>query len=378
MRVLVLDQFSEMGGGQTCLLMALEAMRASGWKVAAGLAGRGELFGRIQALGFETFALSCGPYGLGRKSLVDAARFLTQLPRLAAQIRIHAGRFGPDLVYVNGPRLLPAEALAGLRLPVFFHTHSRVANRALLRLTGEALHRLRAWVAGCCRFVAEPWREFVAAGHLSVIFNGVAGPPTPVIRRRRGFPRIGCIGRISPEKGQMEFLAAAAIIHRALPESRFPIYGAPMFSSDAERYHAKVLRAARDLPVEFPGWAGDVYRVMADIDVLLVPSGPDEGTTRVIPEAFAAGVPVIAFASGGIPEVIDHGRTALLARSEAEMATSTLELLSDDARLRSISEAARSAWETRFTPEQYRDRLLETVEIAARSGTIGAPPPSRA
>jgi glycosyltransferase involved in cell wall biosynthesis len=366
-RVLVLDQFSEMGGGQMCLLMALEAMRASGWKVAAGLAGRGELFGRINTLGFETFPLSCGPYGLGRKSAIDAARFLTQLPRLAAQIRVLARRFGPDLVYVNGPRLLPAMALASLRLPVFFHTHSRVANRALWRFTGEALRRLRAWVAGCCRFVAEPWEEFIVADRLSVIFNGVAGPPATLIHQCRGFPRIGCIGRISPEKGQMEFIAAAAIIHRALPESRFLIYGAPMFSSAAERYHAKGLRAARDLPVEFPGWAGDVYRALSDIDVLLVPSGQDEGTTRVIPEAFAAGVPVIAFASGGIPEVIDHGRTALLVRSGADMAACTLELLSDHARRRSISEAARRAWETRFTPEQYRHRLLETVETAARS-----------
>jgi glycosyltransferase involved in cell wall biosynthesis len=367
-RVLVLDQFSEMGGGQTCLLMALDAMRASGWNVAAGLAGRGELFGHINALGFKTFSLSCGPYGLGRKSAIDAARFFTQLPRLAEQIRVRAGRFGPDLVYVNGPRLLPAAALAGLRLPVFFHTHSRLANPALLHFAGEALRRLRAWVAGCCQFVVNPWQEFVRPDRLSVVFNGVAGPPAPGIRPRRSGPRIGCIGRISPEKGQMEFIAAAAIIHRALPESRFVIYGAPMFSSDARRYYGKVLRAARDLPLELGGWARDVYRALSDIDFLLVPSGPGEGTTRVIPEAFAAGVPVIAFSSGGIPEVVEHGRTAFLVRSVEEMAACTLELLSgDDARLQCISEAARNAWETRFTPERFRHRLLEAVETAAQA-----------
>jgi glycosyltransferase involved in cell wall biosynthesis len=367
-RVLVLDQFSEIGGGQTCLLMALEAMRASGWNVAVGLPGEGDFFRRINALGFETFSLSCGPYGLGRKSAIDLARFLTQLPRLAGQIRFQARRFSPDLVYVNGPRLLPAAALAHLRLPVFFHTHSKLANRALLRFAGEALHRLHAWVAGCCQFVAEPWQEFAAPDRLAVIFNGVSGPSAPLFRPRRRTPRIGCIGRISLEKGQIEFLAAAAIIHRALPESRFAIYGAPLFSSDAQKYYEKVLRAARGLPVEFAGWAGDVYQALSDIDVLLVPSAPGEGSPLVILEAFAAGIPVIAFPSGGIPEVIEHGRTAFLVPSVEEMAACALELLcGNHARLQSVSEAARRAWETRFTPEQFRHRVLEAAETAARS-----------
>ena len=42
---------------------------------------------------------------------------------------------------------------------------------------------------------------------------------------------------------------------------------------------------------------------MAGLDLLLVPSTGPEATTRVILEAYAAGVPVIAFPSGGIPEV---------------------------------------------------------------------------
>ena len=47
--------------------------------------------------------------------------------------------------------------------------------------------------------------------------------------------------------------------------------------------------------MEFAGWVADIYAALAEIDVLVVPSVGPEATTRVILEAFAAGVPVIAF-----------------------------------------------------------------------------------
>jgi len=364
-KVLVLDQFSELGGAQACLLMALEAMRARGWQVAAGLAGKGPLFCRVRDLGCAAFPISCGPLGLGAKSLADGARFLIQTPQLAREVRAYAHRFGPDLVYVNGPRILPAVALAGLRLPVVFHSHSYLPPGMPRTLAGEALRRLRASVVACCRFVAEVWGPFIAPGRLTVIYNGVPDPPVHTAPRRSPQLKIGSIGRISPEKGQLEFVAAAAAIHRALPEARFAVYGAPIFSQDAGRYCDRVRAAARDLPIEFPGWTPHVYQALASLDLLLVPSAPTEATPRVIPEAFAAGVPVIAFPSGGIPEVIDHGRTGFLVDNVEEMAACAIDLLSGDrARVCSITSAESEEWQARFTPERYQAQLMEAVAAA--------------
>ena len=301
MRVLLLDQFSEPGGAQSGLLSLLEAMSHAGWDALAGLPGDGPLFGKIEQIGFETAHLDCGPFSLGAKSLADTLRFTGQLPKLVAQIRRLAQRFGPDLVYINGPRLLPAAALAGLRVPALFHAHSYLPPGMSRRAAGYSLRGLQAFVIGCCRFVAEPWSAFLRPERLSVVFNGVAGPAAPVYRRNFAAPRIGCIGRISPEKGQIEFLRAAAAIHQKLPGSRFVIYGAPMFSPSAEKYADQVRAAAQNLPVEFPGWIPDVGAAFSELDLLLVPSNGYEATTRVILEAFAAGVPVIAFRSGGIP-----------------------------------------------------------------------------
>jgi len=370
MRLLLLDQFSDPGGAQQVLLELLAAIRERGWKALVGLPGEGEMFQRVRALGFEAERVECGPYASGRKSAMDLARFLKGTPRLARQIEEMAGRVEADLIYVNGPRLVPAAAGARLSAPVLFHAHSYLPPGATRILTGRCLRGMRAWVLGTCRFVAEQWRDYVAPERFSVVYNGVAGPGA---RARgtgaggQGARSVGCIGRIAPEKGQREFLAAASIIHDAVPACRFFVYGAALFSAaDALRYDADVRAAAAGLPVEFPGWTTDVYGALSNLDLLLVPSAAHEATTRVILEAFAAGVPVIAFRSGGIPEVVDHNVDGLLAGSTEEMARMTIDLLTGDpARLALMSQAAGETWRRRFTLDAYHRQVLELMEKIA-------------
>ena len=373
MNLLLLDQFSDLGGAQQNLLELLPAIRDAGWRTLVGLPGEGELFERVRALGFEAERIACGPYGSGRKSAADIGRFVAGTPRLAWQMRRMAKRVDADLVYLNGPRLLPAAAMAGLvlgmRRAVLFHSHSYLDRGAVRGLAGLALRRMDAWVVGQCEFVAAPWRPFVRPERVSVIYNGVAGAARVAARSPAALPRVGCIGRIAPEKGQREFVAAAARIHQALPECRFVIHGAPLFGdSAAGRYAAQVRMDAEGLPLEFAGWADDIHACMAQLDLLLVPSAGHEATTRVILEAFAAGVPVIALASGGIPEVVEDGVTGLLANTSEEMAQRAIELLAGDTRrLISIAQAARESWVRRFTLERYHRQILRAMEAAVGS-----------
>jgi glycosyltransferase involved in cell wall biosynthesis len=156
-------------------------------------------------------------------------------------------------------------------------------------------------------------------------------------------------------------------VYRALPECRFVVLGAPLFGdARAERYAAQVRAAAAGLPVEFTGWVADIHTALARLDLLLVPSTGLEATTRVILEAYAAGVPVIAFPSGGIPEVV-AGLSGILATSVQEMAALAIELLTGPAERRSrMSEAAREQWRLRFTLERYRQDVLAAIECAVR------------
>jgi glycosyltransferase involved in cell wall biosynthesis len=366
MKLLLLDQFSDPGGAQQGLLDLLPAIRERGWDATVGLPGTGTMFDRVREAGFAVERIECGPYSSGRKSLGDVARFLAGTQGLARQISTMAA--GTDLVYINGPRLLPAVAMAGLQPPVVFHSHSLVGPGMMRRIAGRALRRTDASVVANCELVAATWRGYV--DRVSVIFNGV-GDVRALARHAtpRGCPTVGCIGRIAREKGQLEFLEAAEQIHQELPGARFIIYGTPLFGEvAAESYDLQVRTRAARLPVVFAGWVKDVDVALSNIDVLLVPSAAHEATTRVILEAYAAGVPVIAFASGGIPEIVEDGVTGFLTRSAAEMASKTIELLSNPPRRTSIATAARECWRRRFTLERYQHDVLAALETAQRRG----------
>ena len=372
MRLLILDQFSDPGGAQQVLLELLPAIRRRGWHALVGLPGEGAMFASLHAVGADVEQISCGPFRSGPKSSADAARLLAQLPRLALQIRRLAARIRPDLIYVNGPRLLPAVALARLRPPVLFHSHSYLPSGLARTLAGRALRRTNAFTIAVCEFVAQVWRAWLPAARVQVIYNGVSGPSAARRRAAHHQLAIGCIGRIAPEKGQREFLQAATVIHRSLPNARFVICGAPAFGDRAAaRYFEQVRTAATGLPVNFTGWVTDVYPILEDLDVLLVPSAGHEATTRVILEAFAAQVPVIAFRAGGIPEIIEHGSNGFLAGSAGELAQLSIDLLgSEPRRLQTITDRAAADWRTRFTLDHFHRQVLEVIERLATDGGV--------
>jgi len=130
-----------------------------------------------------------------------------------------------------------------------------------------------------------------------------------------------------------------------------------------------VREAATGLPIQFLGWREDVSWLLSNLDLLVVPSAPVEGTTRVILEAYAAGVPVVAYASGGIPEIVRDGETGFLVPpgDPAKLAARIRAALSDPAALQAIARNARRAWRERFTLAEYQTRVLNILERVGAS-----------
>jgi glycosyltransferase involved in cell wall biosynthesis len=156
-----------------------------------------------------------------------------------------------------------------------------------------------------------------------------------------GAPLVGMIACLKPQKAPEDFVAVAARVRAALPEARFFLAG------DGERRQA-VEAAARaaglDGAFQLLGWRRDVPELLAALDVLVLTSRW-EGLPRVLPQAMAAGRPVVATNVNGAPEAVRDGVTGYLVPPGdiAGLADRVIALLRDPATREAMGRAARAA-----------------------------------
>jgi len=365
MRILLIDQFSETGGAQRGLMEAAAGFRGRGWELHAAIPA-GPMVDMLAPVCKSITPLVCGPFTPVRKRLLDAVRFGIQLPRQAAAIARVVEREDIDVLYVNGPRVAPAVVWARMRRPVIFHAHSVVTQPLASHLMGYALRAPGVTLLASSRFVAR-WlrstRPLVPDASVRVIYNGVAGfgaRPAP----RKRYARVAVLGRIAPEKGQLTFARAARIAIQHDPDLRFHIGGAPMFAGED---YLDAVRATAGTAVTFSGWSDDVGGFLKQVDLLVVPSEAVDANPRVIPEAYAAGVPVLAFDGGGIPELIEHGVTGLLVRERTpeSLAAAIMNAVGDPQCLNAMAERGYARWQARYTLARFQSEVCEAVEDAA-------------
>lgn len=365
MRLLIVDQYGQIGGGQRCFLEAAEGFRARDWELYAAVPSDGPLTRELERYCARVYPLPCGPFTATQKSFLDALRLTTQLPRQVAMLRKLARRHQIDAIYVNGSQVLPAVALAHGETPVLFHVHWVVTQPFAVNIAHWAVRRSGAFVIATSEFVARSARQVVPADRIRVVYNGVtAGDGAP---RGMGLPRhIAMVGRVAPEKGQLEFVRAARLALRDAPWLRFTVCGAPMFSG--LKYMEQVQREADGLPIEFPGWIDDIPAWLSQVDLLVVPSQESDNIPRVILEAFAAQVPVIAYPSGGIPELIENRVTGLLVceRTPQALARGICGAIETPELLTSLATEARRRWERHYALERFQSEVCEIVEEVVR------------
>jgi glycosyltransferase involved in cell wall biosynthesis len=172
-------------------------------------------------------------------------------------------------------------------------------------------------------------------------------------------PVLLTVGRLSHEKGHLDLLNAFAEVIRAGTDAHLVIVGEGPERAAIEAATARYGLQAR---VTLAGHQNQVQSYYDAADFFLMPSH-SEGSPNALLEAIAAGVPVIASRTGGIPEIITHEATGLLTppRNPPALAAAIRSLLGHPERAAAL--AARASKEiARFSPITYRRTISEVYK----------------
>jgi glycosyltransferase involved in cell wall biosynthesis len=305
--------------------------------------------------------------------------YLRSIYRVGRDVRRQIRSAAPDLIHANSIRagLVMTLATAGLGVPVIWHLHDLLPRHPLstaIRLCALASSRRRLLaVSGATadRFRGTLLRRAPVAVLLNAADTDRFRPDAAsrrTIRAELGLsetaPVIGIIGQVTERKGQLGLLHAFASVVRQLPQAVLLVAGAPLFTEADQQYHERLTRAAEQLglaqQVRFLGARGDVPALMQALDVLVVNSLA-EPCGLVVLEGMASGVPVIATAVGGNPEMIEHNHSGWLVPSgdEQALAAAILKLIREPHLRAHLGRNARARVLARFSVSSYLAGLTD-------------------
>ncbi|MBA3974262.1 MAG: hypothetical protein C0504_08615 [Candidatus Solibacter sp.] len=291
--------------------------------------------------GFEPELESAGipVWHLGKRPGLD----LRTIPRL----RRVFNDFRPGIIHTHSYVLrytLPASF--GLPAKTMVHTVHNLAARESA-FAGRLIHRLafrrRVATVAVGDAVARSYRQLYGAEPSAVIRNGIDAPdlPPPADRARwratHGFTENGFLivsaARLDPQKNPLGLIAAFARAFSGQPHAHLLLAGDGSLRDSCLKLVQELGLAAR---VHLLGTQTAITELLAASDLFALASDW-EGTPLAVIEAMAAGLPVVATAAGGVPELVVDGLTALLAPvGDMDSFATQLARLGRDARLREM------------------------------------------
>lgn len=294
---------------------------------------------------------------------------------------IHAHKFGSNVWAA-----LLGHALGVPVVVAHEHTWSfegqlgrRLADRHLVARFSDAV--IAVSEADRARMVAEVG---MPAGRVVLIHNGIAeceGGNGLAVRRELGLapgaPVLLQTATLRPQKAVEVMIAATALLRRVHPDVRLLVAG----EGDVGRLQAVAAAEGVADAVSLLGPRTDVadLRAAATVGVL---SSDFEGMPLAVLEYMAAGLPVVATAVGGLPEIVRDGETGFLVapRDPAALAERIGRLLADPALARDMGERGRRRQEEQFSSDAMvaavtglYARLLAAKGVSVPSGPHRGP-----
>jgi glycosyltransferase involved in cell wall biosynthesis len=335
--------------------------------MAASLARHGRALGldptMVAYLGDGPFRAAVERSGVRTELVPNApSGFSPSLPlRLARWLRrekvdvLHTHHLGPFLYGA------PAARLAGVAHVHTEHSHE-LYDAPRRRAIGRSMPRL-ARVVGVSPEIASFHRRELGS-EIDVVPNGVEIPRAPgdaaarsAARARLAIPAehavLGCLARLSPEKRHEDLLRALGL---AGGRSTLVLLGDGPERGRLEELARELGIASR---VRFLGEVSSPEEILPAIDVMALASDR-EGLPMALLESMAFGIPVVATAVGGIPELLEEGGGVLVRPRDPLSLGIALRLLADDGAGRArLGAHARARVAARYSAERMAARYRE-------------------
>jgi L-malate glycosyltransferase len=348
-------------GGQNQVLLTVNGLRGIGQRASLVAHPEGELRRRAQE-------------GLDLIPIVPRTEIdLSAAWRLSRVVK----RLRPDIVHAHDAH---GTAMASLGLSFGPPTPTPaliVSRRVDFHLNRNSFSRWKHRQVDCFIAASEAIRKMLVADGVpsertTTVHEGIdlehvlAAAPVNVHEAfwlPHGAPVVGNVAALVPHKGQRHLIEAARLVVREIPETRFVIFGEGDLREQLER---QVREHRLEKHVLLPGFRMDVLGCLKGLD-LFVMSSVTEGLGTSLLDAMACSRASVATRAGGIPEIVEEGRTGVLVepRDHSAMAREIVHLLKDDGLRQRMGEAARARVAERFTVERMVEGTAAVYESVA-------------
>jgi glycosyltransferase involved in cell wall biosynthesis len=286
---------------------------------------------------------------------------------------LHGNSF--DVVHANEAHALTAAWLARAHQSAALVASRRVAFPLKKRPLARPRYRAAQQILAVSEHVAG---SVVASGidarKVAVVYDGVELPvlasseSKDAARQRFGADAdsvlLGCVGYLTPEKGQDCLVRALPAIRAVVPKTRLVLAGD---GPERRRLERLTKELSMESFVHFAGHVEDVSEIYKALDIFVFPSLEEPLGSSLI-AAMAWGLPVVASAAGGVTEVVEADVSGKLfpPQHADALARATLDLLTDRQLATRLGHAARKRVQERFTADAMVEATLRVYSELKR------------
>ena len=238
--------------------------------------------------------------------------------------------------------------------------------------SADRLIAVSKWTAADVMKYNLPKKKF------TVIYNGINAnkfttAPNPAVKKKLGMaasdPLLVWVGRVIEQKGLKYLIAAMPAVLAKFSEAKLLLVGT---GTEVKKLKQQAAKLGINNSVVFYGAENNrkkLNELLRSADAFVFPSVWEPFGIAII-EAMASGLPVIATKTGGIPEIIQHGKTGLLVRqrNSKELAKTITALLANPNLRRKIAKNGRRVVERKFNFSKIASETIAVYQKAIANG----------